>query len=66
MLEDLLDHLFVLDKSEDSHLTLALGAGQGVHFINLLNQSGPGAVTEIHHGYQDHKGYSGKLPALQV
>jgi len=27
MLEDLLDHLFVLDKSEDSHLTLALGAG---------------------------------------
>jgi hypothetical protein len=27
MLEDLLDHLFVLNKSEDSHLTPALGAG---------------------------------------
>jgi hypothetical protein len=41
MLEDLLDHLFVLNKSEDSHLTLALGAGQGVHLIDFLNQSCP-------------------------
>jgi hypothetical protein len=38
MLENLLDHLFVLNKSEDSHLTLALRAGQGINLINFLNQ----------------------------
>jgi hypothetical protein len=37
MLEDLLDHLHVLDKSEDSHLTLALGAGLGINLIYFLN-----------------------------
>ena len=31
MLEDLLDQLFALDKSEDLHLPLALGTFQGVH-----------------------------------
>jgi hypothetical protein len=38
---DLFDHLFVLDKSEDSDLTLALRAHQGVHLIDFLNQPGP-------------------------
>jgi glycosyltransferase involved in cell wall biosynthesis len=44
MLENLLGHLFVLNKSEDPHLTLALGTGQGVKLIYFLNQSGTGAV----------------------
>jgi hypothetical protein len=39
--QDLLDHLFVIDKSEDSHLPLALGTDQGVHFVDFLNQPGP-------------------------
>jgi len=33
MLKDLLDYLFALDKSEYSHLTLALGAGEGINLI---------------------------------
>jgi len=41
MLKDLLDYLFALDKSEYSHLTLALGAGEGINLIYCLNQSGP-------------------------
>jgi len=41
MLEDLIDHLFVLDKSEDAHLALALGTSQRIHFVDLLNQPGP-------------------------
>ena len=41
MLEDLFDHLLIFDESEDSHLTLALGAGQGINLINLLNQPHP-------------------------
>jgi hypothetical protein len=36
MLENLLDHLFVPNKSEDSHLTLALGTGQGINLIYFL------------------------------
>jgi len=44
MLEDLLDHLFVLDKSEDSHLTLALGAGWGINLTYFLNHSDLDAV----------------------
>ena len=31
MFEDLLGHLFVLDKSADSHLTLGLGAVVGIN-----------------------------------
>lgn len=37
MLEDLLDHLSILDKSEDSHLTLALRAGEGINLIYFLS-----------------------------
>jgi hypothetical protein len=51
MLEDLLDHLFVLDKGEDSsfsdilrHAQDRLGAGERINLIYFLNQSGPGAV----------------------
>ena len=38
MLEDLFDHFLIFDENDDSHLTLALGAGQGIH----LPGSGPG------------------------
>jgi hypothetical protein len=33
MPEDLLDHLLVLDKNEDSHLILALGQVSGSDFM---------------------------------
>jgi hypothetical protein len=41
MLEDLLDHFFIFDESDDSHLPLAFGTGQGINLINFLNQPGP-------------------------
>jgi hypothetical protein len=41
MLEDLFDHFLIFDESDDSHLTLALRAGQGINLIYFLNQSGP-------------------------
>jgi len=33
------------DQSKDSHFSLALGAGQRIHFIYLLNQ--PGQVFPV-------------------
>jgi hypothetical protein len=41
MPENLLDHFLIFDESDNSHLTLALGAGQGIHLINFLNQPRP-------------------------
>jgi hypothetical protein len=41
MLENLFDHFLIFDESDDSHLTLALGAGQGINLMYFLNQSGP-------------------------
>jgi hypothetical protein len=41
MPENLLDHFFIFDESDDSHLTLALRAGQGINLINFLNQPRP-------------------------
>ena len=41
MLEELFDDLPILNKTEDLLLFLALGTGQGVHIIDLLDQPGP-------------------------
>jgi hypothetical protein len=41
MLEDLLDHFLIFDESDDSHLTLAFGTGQGINLIYFLNQPRP-------------------------
>ncbi len=41
MLEDLLDHFFIFDESDDSHLALAFGTGQGINLINFLNLLSP-------------------------
>jgi hypothetical protein len=41
MPEHLFNHLVILDESEDSHLALAPGAGQGINLINPLNQPRP-------------------------
>jgi hypothetical protein len=38
MLEDLFNHFLIFDECDDSHLTLALGASQGIN----LPGSGPG------------------------
>jgi len=35
------DDLLVLNHAENQHLPLACWAGQGVHFVDLLNQLGP-------------------------
>ena len=45
MLEDLFNHLLILDETDDFHLSLTLGAGQGGNLIDLLNQPGPGVVV---------------------
>jgi len=41
MLEDFFDHFLIFDESDDSHLTTALGTGQGINFIDFLDQPGP-------------------------
>jgi hypothetical protein len=41
MRENLFDHFLIFDESDDSHLTLALGAGQGINLIKFLNQPPP-------------------------
>jgi len=38
MLEDLLDHLFTLDKNEDSHLTLAFFLAGGILCVPRLRR----------------------------
>ena len=40
MLEDLFDHLLILDETDDLHPPLTFRAGQWVHLINLLNKPG--------------------------
>jgi hypothetical protein len=41
MLEDLFDHFLIFDESDDSHLTLAFGTGQGINLKHFLNQPRP-------------------------
>jgi hypothetical protein len=41
MLEDLLDHFFIFDESDDSHLPLAFGTGQGINLINFFESAWP-------------------------
>lgn len=41
MLEDLFNHVLILDESEDAHLTLTFRTGQGINLIDLLNQPRP-------------------------
>ena len=41
MLEDLFDDFLILDKADDPHGALAFRAGEWIHFIYFLNQSGP-------------------------
>ncbi len=41
MLEDLFNHLLILDETDDFHPSLTFGASQGVRLIDLLDQSGP-------------------------
>ena len=41
MLEDVFDDFLVVDKSNDAHRPVALGAGEGVYLIDLLYQPCP-------------------------
>ena len=41
MFQDRLNDLPVFDEADDPHDSPTLRAGQGVYFINLLNQPGP-------------------------
>ncbi len=41
MIENLFYHVLVLDDCYDAHQSVALRAGEGVHLINLLDQSSP-------------------------
>jgi hypothetical protein len=41
VLEDLFDDVLILDQADDFHLSGTFGASQWVHFVNLMDQSGP-------------------------
>lgn len=41
MVDDPVHHGIVCNESDDLHLAAALGAGQGVDFVNLADQGGP-------------------------
>jgi len=41
MLEDLFNHLLILDETDDFHSSLTFGASQGVRLIDPMDQSGP-------------------------
>ena len=41
MFQDRFDDPLVLNHADNPHLPLACWAGQGVHFVDLLNQLGP-------------------------
>ena len=39
--QDLADHVIIFDKSDHAHSALALGADQGIDFIDFLDQLSP-------------------------
>jgi len=41
-LEDLFDDVLILDHADDFHLSGTFRAGQGVYFVNLLDQPSRG------------------------
>jgi hypothetical protein len=42
VVQDLADYRKLSDKTDDPHLLAAVGARQGVHFVDLLNTVPPG------------------------
>ncbi len=48
MLEDLFDQFLILNKTDDLHLSLVLGTGQEVQFMDLLNQLAQFFLYSLH------------------
>ena len=47
MLKDFLNHIRLVDEADDSHLSLALGAGKGVGLIDLSDEVGPALLDYL-------------------
>jgi len=41
VLKDFFNYFWLIDEADDPHLTLALGTGKGICFIDLSDEIGP-------------------------